>query len=270
MSAIPVLQGCNLNQNSNAAEQNQSLVITGSSTVAPLVNEIGKNFEQENPAVRVDVQTGGSSRGIADTRTGTADIGMVSRALTQKEEDLKGYPVALDGIAMIVHEDNPITELSPEQIQKIYRKQLTQWSDVGGTSSPITVINKAEGRSTLEVFEAFFDFQPKDIKADVIIGDNQQGLKTVAANPHALGYVSIGAAQVEIQRGEPIKMLPLNGVEPTLANVKNSTYPLSRVLNIVTKGSPSPLTQQFIDYATSTQVESLVSNQQLIPVSPES
>ena len=141
---------------------------------------------------------------------------------------------------------------------------------MGGENGPITVVNKAEGRSTLEVFEAFFNFQPKDIKADVIIGDNQQGLKTIAANPQALGYVSIGAAQVEIQRGEPIKMLPLNGVTPTLANVKNSTYPMSRVLNIVTKGTPDILAQQFIDYATSTQVESLVSNQQLIPVNPES
>lgn len=267
---VPVLSGCNPGGSNGPSGQSQTLVITGSSTVAPLVNEIGKQFEQDNPDTRVDVQTGGSSRGIADARSGTADIGMVSRALTANESDLNGFPVALDGIAMIVHESNPIQELTPEQIQKVYRKQIQNWSDVGGNKGAITVVNKAEGRSTLEVFEAFFEFQPKDIKADVIIGDNQQGLKTVAANPQALGYVSIGAAQVEIARGEPIKMLPLNGIEPNLDNVKNSTYPLSRVLNVVTKGAPAPLAQEFINYATSSQVESLVSNQQLIPVNSES
>lgn len=247
----------------------QSLVITGSSTVAPLVNEIGKQFEQDVPGSRIDVQTGGSSRGISDARAGAADIGMVSRALTANEADLRSSPVALDGIAIIVHQDNPIQELSREQIKQIYAKEVTQWSEVGGNQASITVVNKAEGRSTLEVFQSFFEFEPKEIKADVIIGDNQQGLKTVVASPNAIGYVSIGAAQVEIQRGEPLKLLPMDGVVPTLENVKNTTYPLSRELNIVTHGEPSPFVRRFIEYATSNQVSDLVSGQQLIPVVPE-
>lgn len=244
-------------------------MITGSSTVAPLVNEIGKQYEQERPDIRVDVQTGGSSRGIADARAGSADIGMVSRALTEKEADLQNFQIASDGIAMIVHKDNPITELSRDQIKKIYIKQMTQWSDVGAQNAPITVVNKAEGRSTLEVFQAFFEFEPKAIKADVIIGDNQQGIKTVIANPNAIGYVSIGAAQIEIERGEPLKLLPMEGVAPTLENVKNASYPLSRELNLVVQGEPEPAVKQFIDYATSNQVNSLVKDQQLIPVTSE-
>lgn len=264
---LPGLQGCTRSNSKTA--QDQTLVITGSSTVAPLINEIGKQFEQEVPGTRIDVQTGGSSRGIADTRAGTADIGMVSRALTEKEADLQSYQVALDGIAVIVHQDNPIDELSREQIKKIYSKQITQWSEVGGKNAPITVVNKAEGRSTLELFESFFEFEPKAIKADVIIGDNQQGLKTVEANPDAIGYVSIGAAQVEIDRGEPLKLLPMDGVEPTLENVKNLTYPLNRELNVVIKGEPSPLATRFIDYATSTKVAPLVIGQQFIPIVPK-
>lgn len=245
-----------------------SLVITGSSTVAPLINEIGKQYERDF-GIRVDVQTGGSSRGIADTRSGAADIGMVSRTLTEKESDLQAHQVALDGIAIIVHQDNPVQELSQDQIKKIFSKRVTQWSEVGAQDSPITVVNKAEGRSTLEVFQSFFKFEPKEIQSDVIIGDNQQGIKTVAANPNAIGYVSIGAAQVEIQRGEPLKLLPMNGVDPTLAHVKDATYPLSRTLNIVTKGQPSQSIQQFVDYATSNRVTKLVGDQQLIPVASE-
>ena len=264
---LPGLYGCGTSGASSSPEQ--SLVITGSSTVAPLVNEMGKQFERDFSGSRIDVQTGGSSRGIADVRAGTADIGMVSRALTDQEVDLQSYPVAIDGIAIIVHQDNPINQLSRDQVKKIYSKQVTQWSEVGGKNAPITVVNKAEGRSTLEVFQSFFQFQPKEIKADVIIGDNQQGLKTVVANPDAIGYVSIGAAQVEIQRGEPLKLLPMDGVLPSLENVKNTTYPLSRELNIVTNGEPSPLVTRFIDYATSHQVTALVSDQQLIPVIPD-
>jgi len=92
----------------------------------------------------------------------------------------------------------------------------------------------------------------------------------VTANPNAIAYVSIGAAQIEIQRGEPLKMLPMDGVSPTLGNVENSTYPITRELNIITTGQPSPLATRFIDYATSNNVRSLVSGQQLIPVSPDS
>ncbi|MEM9136204.1 MAG: phosphate ABC transporter substrate-binding protein [Cyanobacteria bacterium P01_F01_bin.42] len=281
LALIPIAAGCS---SPAAGVRSQSLVITGSSTVAPLINEIGKQYERAYPGTRVDVQTGGSSRGIADARTGTADIGMVSRDLTDKESDLEAYPVASDGIAILVHRSNPIQKLSRQQVKQIFSKQIIRWSEVSAqpdaasspsvanssiANTPITVVNKAEGRSTLEVFQSFFEFNPQEIKADVIIGDNQQGIKTIAANPSAIGYVSIGAAQIEIDRGEPLKLLPMDGVAPTLANVQNSSYPLSRVLNVVTQGQPSPQAKRFIEYATSNQVNPLVTDQQLIPVASE-
>ena len=84
------------------------LIVTGSSTIAPLAGEIAKRFEQEHPGTRIDVQSGGSSRGIADVRRGMADIGMVSRQLNPDENDLVGYPIARDGVAVILHRDNPL------------------------------------------------------------------------------------------------------------------------------------------------------------------
>ena len=87
------------------------LVITGSSTIAPLVSEIGKRFEARHPGVRIDVQTGGSSRGVADTRQELAHIGMASRALKPSEQDLQGRVIAHDGIGLIVHQSNPLTSL---------------------------------------------------------------------------------------------------------------------------------------------------------------
>ncbi|MBN3885035.1 MAG: substrate-binding domain-containing protein [Nostoc sp. JL34] len=92
------------------------LVLTGSSTVAPLAAEIGKRFESEHPDVRVDVQTGGSSRGIADARTGVANIGMASRSLKEEEKDLQAFAIARDGIGIILHKENSIKSLSNQQV----------------------------------------------------------------------------------------------------------------------------------------------------------
>jgi phosphate transport system substrate-binding protein len=90
------------------------LVITGASTLAPLIAEIGKRFENLYPAVRIDVQSGGSSRGVADARQGLADIGMVSRAMKDDERDLSAFPVARDGVCPILHRENPVQALTDE------------------------------------------------------------------------------------------------------------------------------------------------------------
>jgi phosphate transport system substrate-binding protein len=243
------------------------LILTGSSTVAPLVAEIGKQFESEHPDVRVDVQTGGSSRGIADARTGVANIGMISRSLKDEEKDLQAFAIACDGIGIILHKDNPIKSLSNQQVVDIYTGKINNWQQVSGKNAPITVVNKAEGRSTLELFLGYFQLKNNDIKASVVIGDNQQGIKTVAGNSNAIGYVSIGTAEFSINNGIPIKLLPLNGIAATTENVKNGTFPLSRSLNLVTKTQPQGLDQAFIEFAQSPQVHDIVKKQDFVPIS---
>lgn len=246
------------------------LVLTGSSTVAPLAGEIAKRFEAEHPGVRVDVQTGGSSRGIADIRRGTADIGMVSRALAPEEGDLDAHTIALDGVTLIVHRENPITQLDDPQVVAIYTGAMGDWSELGGEPGPITVVHKAEGRSTLEVFLRHFGLDNRQVQPTVIIGDNQQGVQTVLGDPNALGYVSIGAARVEVDRGEPLKLLPLAGVAPSTASVRSGSFPLSRQLNLVTFGPVSPLARAFLDYARSPAVHELVEAQYFVTVDPGS
>ncbi|NEQ69653.1 MAG: phosphate ABC transporter substrate-binding protein [Symploca sp. SIO2D2] len=252
------------------------LVLTGSSTVAPLASEIGKRFESENPEVRVDVQTGGSSRGIADVRQGVADIGMVSRDLKQEEQDLQGFAIARDGIGVILHQDNSVKSLKDQQIVDIYQGKIDNWQEVGGKDAPITVVNKAEGRSTLELFLKYFQLKNREIQAAVVIGDNEQGIKTVAGNPHAIGYVSIGTAEYSMSQGVPIKLLPVGGVAATTENVQNGTFPLSRSLTLVTKNQPEGLDQKFIEFArgslreppqASPEVQDIVKEQNFVPLS---
>jgi phosphate transport system substrate-binding protein len=270
LTACLGLQACTQTSeetNQSNAQLQGKLVLTGSSTVAPLASEIGKRFESQHPDVRVDVQTGGSSRGIADARRGTADIGMASRALKEEEKDLQSFAIARDGIGVILHQDNSVESLSDEKIVSIYTGKIDNWQEVGGKNATITIVNKAEGRSTLELFLDYFKLNNSDVKAQVIIGDNQQGIKTVAGNPNAIGYVSIGTAEYDINRNVPIKLLPVGGVAATTQNVQNGTFPLSRPLNLITKTQPEGLDRKFIEFAQSSQVQDIVEEQNFVPLS---
>jgi len=243
------------------------LLLTGSSTVAPLAADLAAAYEEEYPEVRIDVQMGGSSRGIADARSGLADIGMASRALKDSEADLLYHTVAMDGICMVVHASNAVSALTDGQIKAIYTGAVTNWKDVGGEDAEITVVNKAEGRSTLELFLHYFGLEAAAIEADVVIGDNQQGIKTVAGNPHAIGYVSIGTAEYEVGQGTPLRLLPVGGVEASVANVRNKTFPLSRPLNFVTAAAPEGLAADFLAYAQSGAAAELIGRHYFVPLS---
>lgn len=244
------------------------IILTGSSTIAPLMAEMAKRYEERNPDVRIDVQTGGSSRGIADARSGLADIGMVSRALKSEEQDLKPFTIARDGVSIILNSANPISELTDQQIIDLYTGKVTDWSEVGGPPGPVTVVNKAEGRSTLELFLHHFKLKASDIKANVVIGDNQQGIKTVAGNPGAIGYVSVGTAEFEAGHGSRIKLLNLGGASASTETVRNGSFPLARPLNLVTKDEPTGIVKDFISFSQSSDVKDLIEDQYFVPLGP--
>lgn len=242
------------------------IVMTGSSTVAPLALELGKRFEKMHPGVRVDVQTGGSSRGLSDARQGLADIGLVSRELKESEKDLQAHAIAFDGVAVIVHKSNPIRTLSREQLLQIFTGQVKNWSEIGGQPASIVVVNKAAGRSTLELFADYLKVKPGEIKAQIVIGDNEQGIKTVSGNPLAIGYVSIGAAEYNAEQGVPLKLLPLEGIVASVENVKKGSYPLARPLNLVSKPGMADLAKEFIAFSRLGANADLVKEQYFVPL----
>lgn len=248
------------------SELSGKLTLTGSSTVAPLASEVARRFEKLHPNVRIDVQTGGSGRGIADARSGAADIGMASRALKESESDLTAHPIAADGVCLIVHESNPVNELGDAQVVAIYTDQINNWREVGGPDLPISVVHKAEGRATLEVFLNYFKLENPRVKADVIVGHNEQGIKTVAGGPGAIGYVSIGTAEAGAEESVAIRLLPVGGVAATTENVASGAFPMSRPLIFVTGDSPNALTKAFIDFAQSEAVHDLVTAQYFVPI----
>lgn len=266
LGAMLCLSGCNREAEPKAETKSIRVSVVGASTIAPLISELAKAYEQEHPGVRIEVQAGGSARGIMDVRSGTAVLGMVSRDLKPDEQDLEHALIAKDGIGMIVNKSNPIAGLSKEQVIGIYTGQITNWKEVGGDDAPITVVSKAEGRSTLEIFSSFFGIPYKDIKAHVIIGDNQQGIQTVAGSPAAVGYVSIGSAEYEAGQGAAIRLIPMGDQVPSTASVASGQYAISRDLNLVYKTPLNEQVQDFVAYAQSKQAEDFVTRMYFIPV----
>jgi phosphate transport system substrate-binding protein len=194
---------------------------------------------------------------------------MVSRALKEDERDLTPIPIAYDGLSMIVHADNPIKELSPAQIIDIYTGKIENWSAVGGPDKKIVVINKAEGRSTLESFVEHFGLETKQIKADVVVGDNEQAIKSVAGSRYSIGYVSIGNAEYDVEKGVLIKLLPLEGIPASREMVASQRFPIVRPLNLVLAKEPTELVREFVSFATSAEVRDLVESFFYVPP-PES
>lgn len=241
------------------------LVITGSSTMCSLVTEIAKRFETLHPKTRIEVQCGGSARGISDARAGNADIGMVSRVLAEKEKDLNSFPLARDGISIILHKDNPVESLTDVQVAEIYTGKITNWKIVGGRDASITVVNPLKGYSSVELFTHYFNINYDDIKATVVEGDNSTRLRTVADNPNAIAYLSSGEAERSEKAGAPINILPFNKVAPTSRNIITGNYPITRPLTLVTKGFPSGMVKAFIDFCLSSAVVDVIEQYDFIP-----
>lgn len=241
------------------------LLLTGSSTMAPLMADLARRFESLHPGVRIEVQAGGSGRGISDARAGKADIGMVSRALTEKEADLKGFAIARDGVCLIVHRDNPVKSLSSRQVVDIYTGKTVNWKAVGGRDAGIAVLSAGTGYSSTELFTHYFGLSYGDIKAQAVLGDNPTRIKAVSENPNGIVYVSVGEAERNALAGAPIKLFAMEGIVATSKTIRSGDFPIQRPLTLVTKDLPKGLAKEFIGVSLSPQVTDLVKKHDFIP-----
>ena len=173
--------------------------------------------------------------------------------------------VARDGIAMIVNADNPVDAITRAEVRALYRGETDNWQALGWTDRPVTVINKSSGRATLTRFLEYFGLDNRNVEADMVIGENQQGIQAVASAPAAIGYVSVGAAEYEADAGTAIRLLKLDGVAASTSAVGAGRYPLGRDLNLITTGERSAMVQRFLDFARSDAVADLYRKHYFVP-----
>jgi phosphate transport system substrate-binding protein len=250
-----------------------TLTLAGSTTVQPLAEKAGEAFMDANPDVTIEVQGGGSSVGVTAAADGTANIGNISREVKEEEltanPDFQVFTVAKDGIAIVVNPDVALQNLTKDQVRDIFSGKVTNFKEVGGPDAPITVVSREEGSGTRSAFQELV-MQYKDasgnkaedeIVASAILQNSNGALRTtVAETPNSIAFLSFGYLD------DSVATVNIEGVEATVENVLNSTYPISRPLNMITNGDPIPLAKAFIDFLLSDEGQAIAVEEGFITI----
>lgn len=268
--AVGLFAGCSNTQTENPAQDpgseeqklSGSVATDGSTSMEEVINGLGEAFTTENPGVKFTYNPTGSSSGITAVSEGRCDIGLSSRALKDEEAaTLTGTTLALDGIAVIVNKNNPVSDLSLEQIAKIYTGEITNWSQVGGQDGEIVLIGREAGSGTRDGFESITETEDL-CKYRQELTSTGDVIATVSQNPLAIGYASLSAVD------DDIKALTVGGVAPTEATVQDGSYVIQRPFVLVTRTGEelSDVAQAFFDYITSDAASSVISDMGAVPV----
>ena len=227
----------------------------GSTSMEKVIGALGEAFEAENDGVTFTYNPTGSGSGITAVAEGRCDIGLSSRGLKDEEKakGLTGTVLALDGIAIIVHPDNPVADLDLDTIAKIYTGEITNWKDVGGDDAEIVLIGREAGSGTRDGFESITGTSEKCQYRQELTSTGDV-ITTVSQNPNAIGYASLASVK------DTVKALDVGGVTPTEDTVKDGSYVVQRPFVLVTKdGAPlSDTAQAFFDYATSSAAADII------------
>ena len=241
-----------------------SVSTDGSTSMEEVIGALGEQFLADT-GVTVTYNPTGSSAGIEAVTNGTCDIGLASRALTDEEKagGLTETTVALDGIAIIVNSENPVTDLTIDQIADIYTGAINDWADVGGTAGTIARVIRESGSGTRDGFESITGTKDACL-SDQELSSTGAVIEAVRSNPGAIGYASLSA--VEGQEG--ITVLTVGGVAPSEETVLDGTYAIQRPFVFVTRADEalSEAAQAFFDFATSTDANDLIAAAGAVPV----
>ena len=228
----------------------------GSTSMEKVIGGLAEAFEATNEGTTVTYNPTGSGSGITAVSEGRCDIGLSSRSLKdeEKSQGLQETVLAYDGIAIIVNPENPVTDLSLDQIAKIYTGEITNWKEVGGNDAEIVLIGREAGSGTRDGFESITGTE-EACKYRQELTSTGDVITTVSQNPDAIGYASLAALK------DTVKAVSVDGVTASEATVKDGTYKVQRPFVLVTKEGTelSDTAQKFFDYATSADAAEVIS-----------
>lgn len=231
-----------------------TLSVIGSTTVTPVMSAIAENYED----ARLEVGGNGSSQGVNDTLSGAADIGMISRDLTQNEIDqgLVGYEIGKDAVAIIVDKDAGISSLSIEQLHQIYSGEVTNWSQVGGNDLEINPIVREAGSGTRDCFDSIVDLKDVDMTGFASANANGTMVTTVEGTSGAIGYIGLG--YISDIDTDVVCEVEVDGVLASAETALDGTYKLVRGLFLITLGEATGDAKAVIDYVLSDEGQQYV------------
>ena len=255
--AVGLFAGCGSKQAANEtySEISGTVATDGSTSMEKVIGALGESFKIINPNVAFTYNPTGSGSGIKAVSQGRCDIGLSSRALKDEEKasGLEETVLAYDGIAIIVNPQNNVSDISLEDIAKIYTGEITNWSQVGGSDGEIVLIGREAGSGTRDGFESITNTKDKCAYRQELTSTGDV-ITTVSKNPNAIGYASLAAVK------DSVKAVKVGGVEANESTVKDGSYVVQRPFVLVTK-KDSPLSKQaqaFFDYATSADAAKII------------
>lgn len=231
-----------------------NLFIEGSTSTERVMFALIEEFEVQNENVRIYFSTTGSGAGIRAAREGNADIGTSSRFLNADEYGVDYVTFAIDGLAVIIHPSNPITNLTTEQINAIFNREIVNWSELGGEDLKISVIGREAGSGSRRAFEDIVGIE--NPKHDQELTSGGAVATAVATNPNAIGYTSLSAINSDVNA------VSVNGIVISRETLLNNSYSVFRPFIFLTRQgvAPNPTVQAFIDFALSEQATEIISS----------
>jgi len=284
LAAAITLAGCSGGTSgTNGDELSGSIKIIGSNTVTPLTSVWAEEFMKMHPGARISVSGPGSGVGIAALIDGTTDIGQASRKMKAKEieqAEANGvYPyeiqVATDALSVVVHPDNPVSELTIAQLSAIYTNRITNWKDVGGNDAPIVALSRDTNSGTHVFFKEHI-VQMKGLPTEdksleygskvLLLPSTQEGASEVARNPNAIFYPGLGYVTEAVKPLGIKKTAKDEAVLPSVETALDGTYPVARPLLYYTDGEPNGVIKAFIDYSLSAEGQQKVTEVGYVPL----
>jgi phosphate transport system substrate-binding protein len=239
------------------------MTVAGSTSVEPFAELLAEEYIIHHPKSHIYVQGGGSTAGIEAVRTGTAQVGMVSRSLIGEERNLFAVTIAKDAIAVIVHPSNPVSSLTLKQIVQVFSGNVQNWKELGGRPSPVVLVTREEGSGTREAFQKLV-MREEEISLGALVQDSNGAIRqVVASDPNAVGYISLGLVN------DKVKALRIFGVEPTPSNIEKEAYKLVRPFLFVFNGKPDGEAASFLAFVLSARAQKLLAKEGLVSVLPE-
>lgn len=235
------------------------IIIAGSTSVQPFIEKVAEHFMEKYPGITVNVQGGGSTAGILATLNGTCNIGCSSRNLLPSERGLRVVLIALDGIAVILHRDNPIDNLSVEQVRGMFSGKILSWKDLDGQDKDVIPVTREEGSGTRASFESMIMGDEEISDACLVQDSNGAVREIIATTQQGVGYISVGLVD------EREKAVAIDGIKPTLANLITEKYRFSRPFLLLLREEPKGDISTFIEYVLSPEGQEILGSSGLIP-----
>jgi phosphate transport system substrate-binding protein len=279
--ALFIVTACGPDSSETASDSSAYYIENkGSDTIVNLALAWAEKYQSDHPDVRISVTGGGSGTGIAALVNGTVDIANASRQIKNEEiEQAKSnavepteFIIARDAIAVIVNPENPVSQLTLQQISDIYSGNITNWSEVGGEDRPIVKLSRETNSGTHVYFlETVLRLGSKEDKTlfstDTLLLPSSEGIiAEVRQNPNAIGYDGLGYVPKDLKM---IAIAEQEGgayVLPSIPTVNDKTYPIARDLYMYTNGQPAGVVKEYLDWILSVEAQQIVADLGFVPV----